>query len=176
MGPQKGTIRSPRYDRVVSGFYEPQLERIDLAADQIAKQDLVQLEASLKTIDDAIENPGSFGTLWLNFSPGVGPIIAPPGSEAHFKASILLLLLERKDQILDRIRALRPEQEASELRGDVEAAVDDPLARDKLVETIDRRLEEQRAAREILDREQAQVTSARLEAKEREQRLQMEHL
>jgi hypothetical protein len=145
-----------------------------LAEDQIRQQDLAELEISLQKVNDAIENPDSFGKLRIKVGAETGFIVANSATDYHFEVGILPLLLERKGQILDRIRALRPEQQLSELREDVVASVDDPGARDRLIKTIDQRSEEQREARLNLDREQAHLDAARSEAQEREQRLKIE--
>jgi hypothetical protein len=165
-------VQVPEYDRIVRDFFEPQLRRIGLAADQIAEQDLAQLEASLEKINDAIANPGAFGTLRVAFTAETGVMIVQSNTQAHIELGILPLLLERKGQILDRIRTLRSEQQLSELREDIASTVDDPQARDRLIEIVDRRSEEQRAAREDLDREQAQVEAAHADLEERQMRLQ----
>lgn len=51
----------------------------------------------------------------------------------------LPILLERKAQILDRIRALRPEEQLSSLRADVADKVVDPEARDELLNLTNER-------------------------------------
>ena len=147
----------PDYDRLVRDFFEPQLGRLGLAEGQIADQDLAQLEVSLEKVNDAIANPDAFGKLKIAFTAQGSVLIAQTHTEHHLELGILPLLLERKGQILDRIKALRPEQQLSELREDVAAAVNDPEAREHLIETIDRRFEEQRASLEELDRQKAEV-------------------
>ncbi len=161
-------------ERLVRDFFDPQLRPLGLTARQIEEQDLAQLESSLDKINGAITNPESFGQLRLKFTAEAGPVIAMSGSDAHMTRGILPLLLERKAQILDRIRALRPEEQLSSLRADVADKVNDPEARDQLLNLIDERFEEERAAREDLDREQAKVESQRIDAWEREQRIQIE--
>lgn len=165
---------TPDYDRLIRDFFEPQLRRLGLAEDQIARQDLAELEASLEKVNDAIMNPDAFGKLRVAITADAGAIIVRAQTEHHLELGILPLLLERKGQILDRIRALRPEQQLSELREDVASAVTDPEAREQLIEAIDRRFEEQRAAREDLDREQGEVEAARAAARERELKLQIQ--
>ena len=102
----------------------------------MAEQYLPQLEASLEKINDATANPDSFGKLKVVITSDAGVIVVPAQAEHHMELGILPLLLERKSQILDRIKALRPEQQLSELREDVAANVHDPLAREQLIETI----------------------------------------
>jgi hypothetical protein len=155
-------------------FFEPGLRRIGLAEDQIQTQDLVELNVSLQRVNDAILNPDSFGKFKVEISSGANVVITRTAADAHIELGILPLLLERKGQILARIRLLRPEQQLNEIREDIEAGVEDPQAREHLIEVIDRRLEEQRKANEKLDQEQALVEAARVEAEARQQRLKIE--
>ena len=86
----------------------------------------------------------------------------------------LPILLERKSLILDRIRELRPQEQLINLRADVTENVDDPQAREQLLDIINHRFEEEREARENLDRERAKTENERVDAWEREQRVQIE--
>jgi hypothetical protein len=172
MGPSPP--RELGYEPIVRQFFDAQLRRLGLAEDQIRQQGLDELQLSLQKVNGAIENPDSFGKLRIKVGGEAGAVITQSATDYHFELGILPLLLERKGQILERIRVLRPEQQLSELREDVVASVEDPAERERLVKTIDQRFEEQREARENLDREQAQVEAARGEAREREQRLQIE--
>lgn len=170
----KGTSTIPEdYDREARDFFEKQLRRIDLANDQIAEQDLRTLEVSLIKVNDAIANPGSFATFKISLALTGGVIVTRLDSQGSIEIGILPLLLERKGQILERIAALRPEQQLSEIRDDVAARVQDPIAREQVIEMIDHRFEEQRSAREDLAREQAKVEAARARAKEREMQLRI---
>lgn len=165
------------YNSFAHLLFDPRLRSISLAADQIEGQDLSQLEESLEKINEAIANADSFGKFRVNFAIKAGkltPIVAAAGEDYQLELGILPLLLERKGQILDRIRTLRPEQEENELREDIAANVGDPEERDRLFEAIDRRFEEQRRDRDDLSREQEEVETARAEIREREQRLQIE--
>jgi hypothetical protein len=164
----------PDYDRLARDFFEPQLRRLGLADDQIGAQDLAQLEASLEKVNDAIANPDAFGKLQIAFTAQGHVFIAQANTEHHLELGILPLLLERKGQILDRIKVLRPVQQLSELREDVAAAVNDVEAREQLIETIDRRFEEQRASLEELDRQKGEVETAQAAARERELQLQIQ--
>ena len=162
------------YDGAIRQIFEAQLSKLSLSAEQIESQDLDQLKVSLEKINDAIRNPDSFGTFGIKMGGETGSIITMSTSEHHFKVGILPLLLERKGEIIDRIRVLQPEQELSDLREDIASSVEDPQDRDRLIETIDRRFEQQRQARENLAREQAEVEAQRAEVREREQRLKIE--
>jgi hypothetical protein len=153
-------------DRQLHEWFEPRLRKIGLGADQIAEQDLPQLKTSLEKVNDAIAHPDSFGKFSVTFSTN-GPVVVAR-TDGHIELGILPLLLERKGQILERIAALQPEQKLSELREDIATTIEDSAARDQLIETIDRRFEEQRAMREDLDREQALLQKASAEAREKE--------
>jgi hypothetical protein len=161
-------------ERAVREFFEPQLLALGLTTKQIQTQDLAQLEVSLERINEAIANADSFGKIRLSLTASAGVVIATQSSEHIVERGILPILLEQKARILDRIRVLRPEEQLSNLRADVANKVDDPQAREQMLNIIDHRFEEERAAREGLDREQAQVEVARVEALEREQRLLIE--
>jgi hypothetical protein len=173
-GPPRAPTMTTELDRIVSQFFDPQLRRLGLTEDQIKHQDLAELEVSLQKVNDAVDKPDSFGKVRVKFGGEFGAVIVMSASDYHVELGILPLLLERKGQILDRIRALRPEQQLNELREDIASNVDDPQARDHLIKVIDQRFEQQREAREKLDHEQAQVEAERIEAREREQRLQIE--
>ena len=159
---------------VVRRFFEPQLDALGLSVEQIEAQNLDQLEGSLDKINSAIANPDSFGKLRISFAGEAGPIIAKSDSAAHVERGILPILLERKALILDRIRDLRPEEQLNNLRADVTENVDDPLVREQFLDIINHRFEEEREAREKLDRESAKTENERVDAWEREQRVQIE--
>ena len=162
-----------QYNRTLRQWFDSQLSLIGLSEDQISEQDLAELEVSLEKINDAIENPDSFGKFRVKLGGERGIIISQT-DDFHFEMGILPLLLERKGQILERIRALRPEQQLSEIRKDIASGVDDPSERERLIGVIDRRLQEQRESIEKLDQEKMQVEVAQAEALERQQRLKIE--
>ena len=164
----------PEYQRLIRDFYEPQLKLIGLARDQIEAQSLEELEISLQKVNDAIANSDSFGKLKITVNSRGSAIIAQSQTEGTIEIGILPLLLERKSQVLDRIKTLQPEQQWSDLREDVAATVNDTEERERLIDLIDRRFEEQRAEREKIDQEQTRLESLRAEAKEREMQLQIQ--
>jgi uncharacterized membrane protein len=160
------------YGRALRQFFDQQLRIIGLAEDQIKKQDLQDLELSLQRVNEAIRNPDSFGKMRLQMTAQSGSIVAKASTEAHMELGIMPLLLERKQQVLERIRILRPEQQLSDIRQDISAQVDDPKVREDVIEIIDRKFAEERLANEKLDREQAQLVQD--QAREREERLKIE--
>jgi hypothetical protein len=163
------------YERQMRDFFEPQLRLIGLDESTISGENIEQLEASLRKVDDAIANADSFGKRKVAAATGgVKWHVLTLGSEDVAEIGILPLLLQRKGQILDRISALRPEQQLREFRDDIATTVSDPQARTQLIDIIDRRFEEQRSIRESLDREQAELESKRAEARIREMRLQIQ--
>lgn len=157
-------------------WFEPQLASLGLAEESIQKQDLSELHTTLAKVDELIEHADSFDKVRLKVTASGGVIVATasPKSEAIIERSILPLLLQRKALIIERIKTLRPEQQLNELRNDVADKVDDPIAREELLEIIDQRFEKEREAQEALDRKQEQVQIARFEILEREKRLQIE--
>ena len=129
--------------------FESQLVNIGLSKSQIDNQSLEELEQSLDRVNDAINNPSSFGTVKLVATGDVGIFaITQLKQEAHYEVGILPLLLERKKQILDRISLLKREEKIDSLR-DVIQKVSDDSVRVKLesdlnnLETESRKLQEQ---------------------------------
>jgi uncharacterized protein Smg (DUF494 family) len=120
-------------------YFEPQLESIGLSAEKIERQTLEELEASLSNVNDAIQHPESFGSLSLSFQVSQGkllPVLAT-APEGQINIGILPILLERKSMILRRIGILRPQAQLSELKKVVVDTVEDPKARDSLLESIE---------------------------------------
>jgi hypothetical protein len=161
-------------ERVVRDFFEPQLRALGLTIDQIKEQNLEQLEISLNSINEAIANPDSFGKIRLLYTATAGAIIAQSQSEAHVERGILPILLERKAFILDRIKELRSEERLSNLRDDVANNVEDPVVREQVVGAVDHYLDQQRAESERIEQQKKEVEAKRMDALEREQRLNME--
>jgi len=98
-------------------FFEPQLIALGLSNDQIGSQTPEELKQSLERVNDAIQNPNSFGKLRLKMSSQGGWIIVPADSGSNVEeVNILPLLLERKKLILDRLGNLHVNGETTEVR------------------------------------------------------------
>lgn len=136
-------------------YFEPQLESIGLSAKQIEHQTLEELEASLANVNDAIQHPESFGSLSLSFHINQGKLtslLAQPG-EGSISIGILPVLLERKSMILRRIGVLRPQEQLSDLKKVIVDTVDDPKARESLLESIETSKEKAAAQAQFLQRQ-----------------------
>jgi len=82
-------------------FFEPQLIALGLSKDQIGSQTAEELKQSLERVNDAIQNPNSFGKLRLRMTAEAGWVIAKADSDSNVEeVNILPLLLERKKLIL----------------------------------------------------------------------------
>lgn len=84
-------------------FFEKQLSELELDEDRLKRQKLDELKRSLTIINQAIEHHESFGKFSLKVSAQGDLIVAQSNTESHFAISILPLLLERKQVILQRI-------------------------------------------------------------------------
>jgi hypothetical protein len=90
--------------------FEVQLEPLGLSEAQIATQGIVELEDSLVRVDDALRHPESFGVLRLSVSGNTLAYIVKATTESHVEIGVVPLLLERKKQIIDRLRSLRSQR------------------------------------------------------------------
>lgn len=90
----------------IEKVFEPQLKRLNLGRDQITEQTLEQLFHSLEAVADAMKHPESFGTIRLKVTAELGIIVTKSHAESHLEVGILPLLIERKQQINDRITLL----------------------------------------------------------------------
>jgi uncharacterized membrane protein len=179
MSARRSSVDEPlaEVDRAVRQFFEPQLRALGLTTKQIEEQDLPELESSRERINDAIANPDSFGKVRLSLGVSSGRVtalIAARESDAIIERGVLPILLEQKALILDRIKELRSEQQLTDLRADVVDKVEDPQVREQMLNIVNSRFEEERAARESLDRERAKVEDERVAVWEREQRVRIE--
>lgn len=178
MAPQRENVAGRRLaemEETARAVFEHQLANFGLSVESIESQNISELDASLSKINELIDHADSFDKVRFRMTAqGGSAIVIKSDAEWSFERSILPYLLERKALIIDRIKTLRPEQQLNELREDVESQVDDPAAREAVFEIINRRFEEERITRETLDREQEQTHLARIEALEREKRLQIE--
>jgi hypothetical protein len=156
-------------------FFEPQLKAMGLGQASIEVQSLPQLRDSLLGISDAISHPSQFGQLGLKFTAKAGVIIAQAtDTEAVVTIGALPILLERKRQILERIRLLAPEEHLEGVRAVVTEKVEDPAARDQLFEILSEYANEQRKlTEEVEEVERAEVDAAMRDIEIRERKWQM---
>ncbi|MEP7134272.1 MAG: hypothetical protein ABI904_05015 [Chloroflexota bacterium] len=113
-------------------IFEQQLATLGLGKSQIEKQGLADLERSLESIDDAIKNSESFGTVKLKTVGETGNFaIAKISSESNFEIGILPLLLERKKLILERISLFKRDEKIENLQ-DLIKGLPDKKVRTKL--------------------------------------------
>jgi hypothetical protein len=132
-------------DRVAAGFkpfeeqvqahFERQLEDLGLAKKQIESQSLDELQQSLETVNAALMNPQSFGTLAFKVSADVGPVLTSSKADVHFERGILQLLLSRKRLILERIRTLSASEKIESIQ-DLVNQVNDEAVRNKLKQEV----------------------------------------
>ncbi|MEU4217179.1 hypothetical protein [Actinoplanes sp. NPDC026623] len=106
-------------------FFEPQLSQLGLGRDQIQQHSLDELKIILQAIDKAIEHPDSFGKLRISINAQAGAVIVKHDSSAHFEVGILPILLERRMQVLGRIKALEVEQDVTNLEDELARSTDD---------------------------------------------------
>lgn len=84
-------------------FFDPQLKKLGLTEDQIDQQSVEELRASLKRVEDALRHPEAFGVLKLAVGSAAFFVAR---TEAHIEVGIVPILLERKQLIVKRLRAL----------------------------------------------------------------------
>ena len=167
-------VENPAAQRTLEAaraYFEPQLESIGLSEKQIASQTLDELEVSLSNVNDAIQHPESFGSLQLSFKAKQGStsiLVAAP--EGQMSIGALPVLLERKSMILRRISVLRPQEQLSDLKKVVVDTVEDPKARESLLESIESSKQEAVVQAQSLQL-QAELTD---QARERSMRLAVE--
>ena len=117
-------------------FFETALRSIQLGDDQLKNQNYEELLDSLETINDAIRNPDSFGTMSLRFDAGVGMIITNLSSQAHVRIGVLPFLLQKKRYIMERLRAEKATIEIGTLKEELEQVTETPLK-----ETLSQKIE-----------------------------------
>jgi hypothetical protein len=118
--------------------FEPKLRALNLGLDQIDRQTLLELEASLERIAEAMRHPEQFGTIRLKMTADAAVVVvARSTSEAQFEVGIYPFLLQRKVRVLDRIKSLRPTGRLADLRQQIIRGVEDLAAREDLLGIID---------------------------------------
>lgn len=149
-------------------YFEPQLRLMFLSQDQIASQSLDDLEASLTTVNDAINRAPSFGILPFKATTSAGWVVAQSPAESTLQVGILPILFERKSLILRRISVLRQEQGLSELKEAVADSIRDPSEQEALLAKVDEQLrvtiaESYKAEHGAAEADEAKERSVRLE-------------
>jgi len=169
-----GQFRAADYLETARSFFEPQLKAMGLGHASIEAQSLPALRDSLARINEAVSHPSQFGQLGLKFTTSAGMVIARAGAEAVVTIGALPILLERKRQILERIRLLAPEEHLDEVRAMVTEKVEDSAARDQLFEMLSGYAKEQRTLAEEVEKvERAEVDAALRDIEIRERKWQM---
>lgn len=109
---------------ITKNFFEPQLAQVGLSVTHINDYNLQQLQEALERINDAINNPDSFGLLNVKLSPKSVFIVT---TESQIQLGILPLLLERKSLILDKIRQFKENEKIDNLQDLVKNVQDENL-------------------------------------------------
>ncbi len=110
MGSQNITAISKTAYQQAKAFFEPQLRALGLAEEQIKLYDLADLKASLLTVEQSIKSSKEFGTFRFSLSVSVPVVMVAGSSEAHSEVGILPILIERKNIIVSRIKAIEESQ------------------------------------------------------------------
>lgn len=119
---------------IMKVFFEPQLIALGLSSSQIENQTPEELKQSLERVNDAIQNPSSFGKLRLTMAAEMGWIIAASNANSNVEeVTILPLLLERKKLILERLGNLHINGEATEAQKASVVAQEEAEQKAKLV-------------------------------------------
>ncbi|MCX5260394.1 hypothetical protein OOK27_40685 [Streptomyces canus] len=149
-------------DQIAAAYFESSLKKMKLTVPQIEEQSLDQLEASLATVNDAIQNSGSFPVMKIELtakSGGVVAVLADSTSRAHIEVGILPILLERKSLILERISLLRPAEQIKDFRHEVSSKVTDPQTREYLLKVLDEHAVMQQQQSELIEKERAEANA-----------------
>jgi hypothetical protein len=108
-------------------YFDLQLINIGLTEKQILEQSLEELNESLVRVNDALQNPESFGVLKLSYSANASFYLVKASSDHHHKFGILPILLERKKLIIERIRELSAGRKLESLQDLISEINDDQL-------------------------------------------------
>jgi hypothetical protein len=95
---------------------------------------ITELEDSLERVDDALRHPESFGVLRLSISASGSAIIAKSNAESHVEIGAVPILLQRKKQIIDRLRTLRSQRPIRTLADLINTVTDISLREQLLTE------------------------------------------
>lgn len=147
---------------VARRFFEIQLARLNLSQDQVAEQSLEELRDSLAAVNDAIAHPEGFGVLKIKLTASAGVVIVTSDTESHVELGILPLLLERRNDIRDRIRGLELRQEVERIEEQLASTDADPADRAALAEELERKQEEAQSLDKARAEEAERAEAARL--------------
>jgi hypothetical protein len=155
VGPQRAFAE--RLEELTDGVFGPQLAALGLGIEQIESQSVDELEASLERVNDAISHPEAFGSFGVQFTVGasgrVVSVIAGSSTDATITVGVLPLLLRRKKLILERISALRPEEQLASVREAVADRIDDGELKQQVLGLLDERLAAERELTQKLRQE-----------------------
>ena len=158
-------------------YFEHQLTPLELNQEQLERQSLPELEASLGRINDAIAHSESFGVLRLKITTDGRVIITPIQSEAHQEIGISPLLLERKKMILERIALLKGENRLGNIQEIIHQVLEGPT-RENIQDQLEKfkaELATERQQTKEVEQEQSRVQlEQQLNAEERRVKLEIE--
>ncbi|MCI5121539.1 MAG: hypothetical protein D3908_10185, partial [Candidatus Electrothrix sp. AUS4] len=118
-----------------SEYFDSQLIKLGLTHEQINKQSLEELNESLNTVNEALQNPDSFGEFKISYSANARFYVVQAESNYHRKISILPILLERKKLIVERIKELSTGKKLESLH-DLISNISDENLKQKLFEEL----------------------------------------
>lgn len=147
-------------EEAAENFFSPTLKKLKLTVEQIKQQSLAELQASLNTVNEAINHPDSFGVMRVTLTADIGVVISKATSESHMQIGILPILLERKALILERIKLLRPTEQIKDFRQEVTEMVPDPKIREQLLKVLDEHAVMQQELSSKIEKESAAASSA----------------
>jgi len=170
-GIAKGTQFLNKIPKAADDYYEPQLEKLGLSTEQLSKQNIHELEVSLKKLDEYIEKQDTFDKIKLKIRPD-GEVTISQNDEG-IEVGIGQTFLRKKKYIVDLIQELKSIEESTNLRSLIEDNVEEPK-RELIIKKIDAAEKEIQAWRnksKDVEREQnkaqddIKIELAKLEAK-----------
>jgi hypothetical protein len=132
-----------RLTQQAQAYFEPQLAELGLSRNQLETQSLEELRQSLESINEAIKNPQSFGTLGFSAESEGIPYITKSKANAQFEVRILTLLLDRKKLILEKIRVLSANEKIETIQDLINRVDDEEIKKNLEKEVHDLRVEVQ---------------------------------
>ncbi|WP_409055848.1 hypothetical protein [Streptomyces sp. SYP-A7185] len=172
----RGQFNTDPTEQAAERMFEPKLEKLGLTRAKIEAQNLEELQATLVTVNHAIDHPESFGVLKLKMTANMGAVIVRNEAEAHIEVGVLPILLERKALILERITALRPTEQVRDLRQEVINTVTDPEMQERLLKVLDERAEKEKDLSNKIEKEAEENTSLLKEMKHLREMFAVERL
>jgi hypothetical protein len=111
--------------QIIRFHFDPTLSSLYLGKDQILKQSISELRASLERVNDALRSPDSFGSIKVLI--GSDGILTISRSDYNFEIGIAPTLLERKKIILDRIYSLTSAEKIETINALVDEVKDEDV-------------------------------------------------